>query len=86
MITNQGQVSIPVKVRKLLGIKPSSTLKIDVKNNEIVLKPVLDIESLGGALNKYAIKEKDIRNVIVHEKDAYKEAVIDGYKRKKHGK
>jgi len=38
-LQERGQVTIPVRLRKLLGLKPESTLLLYGSENEIVIRP-----------------------------------------------
>lgn len=49
-ISSKGQVTIPKKIRDLLG---ADIIKFKVKNNEIKIEPV---EDMAGSLSKYAKK------------------------------
>ena len=50
-ISSKGQVTIPKKIRDLLG---ADIIKFKVENNEIKIEP---IEDMGGSLSKYAKKD-----------------------------
>lgn len=57
-ITDQGQVGIPVSVRKSFGIKNATKAVLEVKKDKIVIKPLMDFWSLPGSL-KSKIKLSD---------------------------
>lgn len=42
-VTQKGQVTIPVEMRKILGIKPYSKVLIYLSNKAVKLEPTLDI-------------------------------------------
>jgi antitoxin PrlF len=46
VVSNRGQVTLPVSLRKRLGIEPGDVLIVDDRGGELVLKPaaVLEIE------------------------------------------
>ena len=67
-ITRKGQVTIPAQIRKKLG---TDIVEITIREGEVVIRPV---KKLGGALQKYAIKEKPIEEVIEMEKEAMADA------------
>ncbi len=39
VVSSRGQVTLPVKMRQLLGIKPGSVVTVEVRNGELVLHP-----------------------------------------------
>jgi antitoxin PrlF len=39
-ITERGQVTIPVEVRKILGLKPRDQVAFTIENNEVRLRPL----------------------------------------------
>ncbi|QWR77556.1 AbrB/MazE/SpoVT family DNA-binding domain-containing protein [Candidatus Magnetomonas plexicatena] len=47
-ITSKGQITIPKRIRDILD---SNIVEFEVKDNNVVLKPV---RSVGGSLSKYA--------------------------------
>jgi len=49
-ITSKGQVTIPKKIREMLG---SNVIRFTIKDGRIYLEPIRDV---GGALKKYAKK------------------------------
>ncbi len=67
-ITRKGQITIPTQIRKKLG---TDIVEITMREGEVVIRPV---KKLGGALQKYAIKEKHIEEVIEMEKEAMADA------------
>lgn len=51
-VTQKGQATIPVQIRKLLGIKKNTKIAFEIKNNnEVSIKPVVDFFSLKGSVN-----------------------------------
>ena len=44
IVSSRGQITLPAKVRKRLGIKPGSVLLVEEREGEIVLRPVGEIE------------------------------------------
>ena len=60
-VTSQGQITIPVHIRKLFNLKPGKKVQFIIKN-AIIIKPVDDFLSLKGAVKpkkKYSDKEAD---------------------------
>lgn len=50
-VTQKGQATIPVHIRKRLGIKPNTKIVFELnKKNEALIKPVTDFFSLKGSL------------------------------------
>src|SRR4030042_2977100 len=80
-ITSQGQVSIPVKLRKKLELDKRKRVLITEENGKILIEPVRDILELAGSLHKYAKKNMSIDKIIALEKKAVAEAVVERYKR-----
>ena len=46
LVSSRGQITLPASMRKHLGIEPGTTLVIEERNGELMLKPavVLEIE------------------------------------------
>jgi len=70
-ITSKGQITIPAELRKRLG---TDLVELDMVGEEIIIRPV---RKPGGALKKYALKVKDIEDVMKMEEEAAK----DGFSR-----
>lgn len=47
-VTQKGQITIPLAMRNLLGIKPYSKVSISVVNKVVSIKPTQDILDLAG--------------------------------------
>ena len=47
-VTKKGQVTIPVRFRKLLNIHEGSKLLISQSDNSIIMRPLLSLEELVG--------------------------------------
>ena len=65
-ITKKGQITIPAEFRKKLG---TDVVKVEMDEDKIIIRP---IKKLGGALSKYAIKNKPIEDIIQMEKEVIK--------------
>ncbi|MBU1085058.1 MAG: AbrB/MazE/SpoVT family DNA-binding domain-containing protein [Candidatus Beckwithbacteria bacterium] len=62
-ITSQGQVTIPVSVRRAFGIKGSAKASLRKRGEEIVIKPEKDFWSLsGGMKSKIKLTDKQLRD------------------------
>ena len=70
-ITRKGQITIPAKFRKKLG---TDVVEVEMEGEKIIIKP---IKKLGGILNKYAIKDKPIEDVIQMEKEVIADAFAE---------
>lgn len=81
-ITSQGQISIPAKIRRRLGLDKTKKALVSQKDNKIIIEPVQDFLSLGGSLHKYAKKNLSINKIIELEKKAVGEAIVEHYRRK----
>ncbi len=67
-ITKKGQITIPAKIRKQLN---ADIVQIEMVGDKIVIRP---IRRPGGALQKYAIRNKSIEEIMRIEKEAIKHA------------
>ncbi len=59
-------------------VEKSEGLKSSLR--ELGIFPVIDILSLGGSLNKYAIKGKTASQIRKLEKEAFEKAIVEEYK------
>ena len=67
-ITNKGQVTIPVAIRDILNLQPSSRLIFSIEEERIIAEPIkADLLSLYGSVksNKKALNTKDIRKIVM---------------------
>lgn len=64
-ITSQGQVSIPVAVRRLLGLNISQKANLYVEDGKAIFEPVPDFLSLKGSLktNKPPISNRKLHKM-----------------------
>lgn len=53
-VTRRGQTTIPSKFRRRHRIRQASHLVVIDRGNEIVMRPVPDLEDLAGSLSKFA--------------------------------
>lgn len=65
-ITSQGQVGIPVNIRHLLGFSAPGKAVLSVQNSKLVIEPVVDLLTLGGAIAQKA-KYPDSDTAIAEE-------------------
>lgn len=71
-ITSQGQVTIPVSIRRHLGLRPSDKVEFLKENGRVYIKPSKDFLQLKGTLKskrKYTDSELDklILEQVAHE-------------------
>lgn len=64
-ITSQGQISIPAKIRRLLGLSKKSKAIISVANGKMMIEPVKDFLELAGSMktNKKPLSNKKLHNL-----------------------
>ncbi|MDO8589403.1 MAG: AbrB/MazE/SpoVT family DNA-binding domain-containing protein [Armatimonadota bacterium] len=53
-VSSKGQITLPSAARRKLGIKLNSRVEIEVRDNEIAVRPVKSISEVYGALSEYA--------------------------------
>jgi len=53
-VSERGQISIPAAARKKLGIQPKSKVEVEVREKEIILRPVRSVREVKGIFRKYA--------------------------------
>ena len=53
-ISEKGQITLPVRARKMLGIKPGSRVEIEVRYDELAIKPLKSISEVAGVFKEYA--------------------------------
>ena len=64
-ITSQGQISIPAKIRKELGLNKKQKAIVSVEKGKMVVEPVKDFLELGGSLttNKKPLSPRKMREL-----------------------
>lgn len=63
-ITSQGQISIPAKIRRDLGLKKTSKALVRVENKKMVVEPIGDLLELKGSLKT---NKKTLTSTEIHE-------------------
>jgi AbrB family looped-hinge helix DNA binding protein len=53
-ISDKGQITLPATIRRSLHLEPHSRVTVEVRDDEIVLRPVKSIEELEGIFHAYA--------------------------------
>lgn len=81
-VTSQGQITIPVAIRRKLKLDKNRKIVLKLENNTIFMESEPDIMQLSGALSDRAIKNKTIDEIIRIEEDAVGEAVAEQYRKK----
>lgn len=79
-VTSQGQITIPVKIRRKL-FKDTKSANITVDKNQIIIQPVPDLLSLAGSLHKDALKGKTIEQIMALEQKAIEEGWTERYRK-----
>lgn len=49
-ITSQGQISIPAKIRRELGLNKTRKVVVSVQKGKVIVEPISDLLVLGGSL------------------------------------
>ncbi len=65
-ITSQGQISIPIAIRRQLGLDTSKRALVSVTDKKITIEPVKDFLELGGSLktNKKPLSNAELNDVV----------------------
>lgn len=65
-ITSQGQISIPVKIRRQLGLSKTSKAIVSVENDKVMIEPVRDFLAMRGSLktNKKPLSNKELHDFL----------------------
>ena len=79
-ITSQGQISIPAKLRRKLGLEKPGKAIVTEKNGEIILRPVKDFLEMGGSLAHKAIQNKSIEQILKLEEKAIEQGFTQRHK------
>ncbi len=75
-ITSQGQVTIPIAIRKQLK---TNRVIFKVEKDQIIIKSEPDFMDLAGVLHHKAIKNKSIEETMALEKKAIEDARAERY-------
>ena len=60
-VSSKGQVTLPAKIRKDLGIRSKDKVQFLIRDNEIIIRPLRSIRDLRGSI---APKKGDVRKVV----------------------
>lgn len=69
-ITSQGQITIPAKMRGILGLGKYKRASVRLEKGKIIVEPVPDLLTLAGSLKDKAIKGKSIQEIIKLEEES----------------
>lgn len=53
-ISSKGQITLPSRARRAVGIETESRVEVDVRDGEIIIRPIKSVSEVGGMLRKYA--------------------------------
>ena len=82
LVSEKGQITLPAEARRRIGIKPRSRVEVEVKEQEIVIRPVKSVRELYGSLHEYAEgKTEDWETVRTLTEKAIAEEVVNEDKR-----
>lgn len=79
-VTSQGQITIPVAMRKEMGLDKNNRLEATLVNKELVLTVHRDILSYAGAL-RHKKKKGRIEDIMKEEQEAIEEGWIEHYRK-----
>ncbi len=77
-ITSQGQLSLPVKIRRELGFSKTNKAILSVQSGKVVIEPVEDLLDLKGSIKT---SRKSLLNQDIH--DLFANSVVEEYKNNK---
>ena len=80
-VTSQGQITIPISIRRLLGIEQESSVVIGVEQNTIILEKPKDIFSRLGVYKNKRLKNKTFDQVLELESKAFEDGITAKYKK-----
>ncbi len=65
-ITSQGQLSIPAKLRRELGLEKSKKAIVSEENGKLIVEPIKDLLDLGGSIktNKKPLSNKELDDIV----------------------
>lgn len=78
-ITSQGQISIPVKIRRELDLSKKKKALVRREGEKVVIEPVEDLFSLAGAFRYKAMEGKSLQEIIDIEEKAWEKEAAKRY-------
>jgi AbrB family looped-hinge helix DNA binding protein len=77
-ISSKGQITLPSSFRKKLGIKDQSTVEVELRGTEIVIRPMKSIREVHGIFSEFAKgKSEDWETVRSKTEEAVAEEVAN---------
>lgn len=76
-ITSQGQMSIPMPLRRMLGLDIKTKALVFAEGKRLIIEPTPDLLVLAGSLKKYAFKGKTADEIMKLEKKGLGEARLE---------
>jgi AbrB family looped-hinge helix DNA binding protein len=71
-MSSKGQIVLPLRIRKMFGLKTGEKLIVDVENRDIKLTPkTVDITTLVGSV-KPGVDRESVRKKIQEERDSWR--------------
>lgn len=77
-ITSQGQLSLPIKIRRELGFMKTNTALVTVQDGKVIIEPVKDFLELKGSIKT---NKKPLTNKQLH--DFFGQSIADEYAKKR---
>ncbi|OGK37771.1 hypothetical protein A3F03_01645 [Candidatus Roizmanbacteria bacterium RIFCSPHIGHO2_12_FULL_41_11] len=77
-ITSQGQLSIPVSIRRILDLDKTKKALLSLEKGRVIIEPVKDLLELGGSLKT---TKKALSNQQLHE--FVEQSATDEFRKKK---
>lgn len=71
-VTKKGQMTIPVKYRKIYNLTDGTTVTFKETNEGLLLKPMPDIADSAGALSSYADLKDVLSDIIRARKEDFR--------------
>ncbi len=53
-VSEKGQLTLPIAMRRKLGIRPRSRVELELRGNEIIIRPLKSISEVAGVFREYA--------------------------------
>lgn len=64
IISDKGQITLPSAIRKQAHIHPGTRIELELRENEIILRPITPLHELYGVSHRYAVgKGNDYDNI-----------------------
>lgn len=80
-VTSKGTITLPAEMRKKLHAKPGVKLAIEYVNNQVVVRPAVDLDALR-AKARECMRKQGIAPVTDDQiTDAFAQAAIERYQR-----